>query len=115
MKLIIISFALIFTLPVGSLSQTDQILITGNYANVKLGSAAQQKELKALEEAAELARTQGLTVYAGHGLNLANVRDVVRIGPVEELNIGHSIVSRAVLTGLERAVKEMQAKIREAF
>ena len=49
----------------------------------------------------------------GHGLNYWNVRPVVRIAGVEELNIGHSIVSRAVLVGMERAVREMRAAMTE--
>ena len=50
----------------------------------------------------------------GHGLNYENVRAVAQIPGVEELNIGHSIVSRAVLVGMERAVREMKGAIREA-
>jgi pyridoxine 5-phosphate synthase len=51
----------------------------------------------------------------GHGLNYANVRAVALLTGVEELNIGHSIVSRAVLVGMERAVREMKEAIRQAF
>ena len=54
------------------------------------------------------------TVHAGHGLTYENVTPVAAIAPIEELNIGHSIVSRAVLVGMERAVREMRALIREA-
>ena len=54
----------------------------------------------------------GLVVNAGHGLNYRNVREVVALGGVEEFNIGHSIVSRAVLVGMERAVREMAALVR---
>jgi pyridoxine 5-phosphate synthase len=54
----------------------------------------------------------GLRVNSGHGLNYLNVRDVARIRGMEELNIGHSIISRAAFVGLERAVKEMIALIR---
>ena len=56
----------------------------------------------------------GLHVHLGHGLNYENVRQVVRLAGVEELNIGHSIVSRAVLVGMERAVREMKDAIRAA-
>ena len=55
-----------------------------------------------------------LHVHLGHGLNYENVRHVVRLAGVEELNIGHSIVSRAVLVGMERAVREMKDAIRAA-
>ena len=56
----------------------------------------------------------GLKVYAGHGLTTENVAAICRIGPIEELNIGHSIISRAVFTGLENAVREMARIIRRA-
>jgi pyridoxine 5-phosphate synthase len=51
----------------------------------------------------------------GHGLNYTNVQPIVRIGGVEELNIGHSIVSRAVLVGMERAVREMKEAMMAHF
>jgi pyridoxine 5-phosphate synthase len=73
---------------------------------------ARQQELRVLEEAARFAREQGLALHLGHGLTYANVSAVCRIGGVEELNIGHSIVSRAVLVGMERAVREMKEAIR---
>ena len=53
-------------------------------------------------------------MHMGHGLNYCNVQAVARIGGVEELNIGHSIVARAVLVGMERAVREMKEAIRSA-
>ena len=56
----------------------------------------------------------GLAVHAGHGLTVRNVGPVAAIPEVEELNIGHSIVSRAVFVGLERAVKEMRAAMNVA-
>jgi pyridoxine 5-phosphate synthase len=73
------------------------------------------RELNALREAAAFAREQGLHVHLGHGLNYVNVRPVARLGGVEELNIGHSIVARAVLVGMERAVREMKEAIRAAL
>lgn len=76
--------------------------------------AARQEELAQLREAAEMARQLGLHVHMGHGLNYENVREVARLPGVEELNIGHSIVSRAVLVGMERAVREMKQAIRDA-
>jgi pyridoxine 5-phosphate synthase len=72
------------------------------------------RELASLQDAASYAREQGLHVHMGHGLNYVNVQAVARIPGVEELNIGHSIVSRAVLVGMERAVREMKDAIRGA-
>jgi pyridoxine 5-phosphate synthase len=74
--------------------------------------AMRSKELDALRSATALAREAGLHVYMGHGLNYTNVQAVAAIPGVEELNIGHSIVSRAVLVGMERAVREMKSAIR---
>jgi pyridoxine 5-phosphate synthase len=72
------------------------------------------RELEALRVAAERARELGLHVHLGHGLTYMNVAPVVRLPGVEELNIGHSIVSRAVLVGMERAVREMKEAIAAA-
>ena len=66
-----------------------------------------KKELERLIKATELARQLGLIVNAGHGLNYENTKAVAGIQGMNELNIGHSIVSRAVFVGLERAVREM--------
>ncbi len=79
---------------------------TGEYSNAK-DAAARRKRLKELEEAFRYAATLGLVVNAGHGLNYTNVRDVARIKGLNELNIGHSIISRAVFVGLDWAVREM--------
>ena len=79
---------------------------TGRYAEAR--GAAVTRELEALAGAAAYAREQGLHVHMGHGLNYANVRAVAGLAGVEELNIGHSIVARAVLVGIERAVREMK-------
>jgi pyridoxine 5-phosphate synthase len=73
-----------------------------------------ERELQALEEATRFATDQGLHVHMGHGLTYTNVQPVCQIRGVEELNIGHSIVSRAVLVGMERAVREMKDAIRRA-
>ena len=70
--------------------------------------------LTRVRQAAQLARTLGLDVHAGHGLTYENVAHVAAIEEIEELNIGHSVVSRAVLVGMERAVREMREIIREA-
>ncbi len=65
------------------------------------------RELERLEEAAEVAAGLGLRVLAGHGLTYRNVGPVAAIPEIEELNIGHNIIARAVLVGMERAVREM--------
>jgi len=70
-----------------------------------------ERELEALRAAAAHARDRGLAVHAGHGLTYTNVQAVARIPGMRELNIGHSIVARAVLVGMERAVREMKEAI----
>jgi pyridoxine 5-phosphate synthase len=84
---------------------------TGTYANAT-GSEAPRKALLQLEEAAGQAKALGLAVAAGHGLTYTNVQPVVRIPEIEELNIGHTLVSRAVLAGMEQAVREMKRLMR---
>jgi pyridoxine 5-phosphate synthase len=69
-------------------------------------------ELDALKEATAFALGLGLHVHMGHGLNYLNVQPIVRIDGVEELNIGHSIVSRSVLIGMEQAVRDMKDAMR---
>jgi pyridoxine 5-phosphate synthase len=86
---------------------------TCRYAEARSASE-RQREWEALHVAADHARNAGLHVHLGHGLNYANVAAVCRLPGVEELNIGHSIVSRAVLVGMERAVREMKDAIRAA-
>lgn len=72
-----------------------------------------ERELAALQEAGTFAREHKLHLHLGHGLNYCNVKPLVkRITGLEELNIGHSIVSRAVLVGMERAVREMKEAMR---
>ena len=88
-------------------------LHTGEYANAP-DQATADRELTRLEDAATRAASVGLGVHAGHGLTYENVRPVAAIEPCEELNIGHSIVSRSVLVGMERAVLEMSDLVREA-
>lgn len=78
---------------------------TGRYANT-LGSI-QQDELKRIEQATIYANSLGLIVNAGHGLNYTNTQAVANIFNMNEFNIGHSIISRAVFTGLYNAVTEM--------
>ena len=69
-------------------------------------------EVHRLAEAASLACELELSVHAGHGLTYENVKYVAQIPEIEELNIGHSIISRAVFVGLERAVREMKELVR---
>ena len=86
-------------------------LHTGVYANAK-GEKAALEALTALNVGARTAANLDLFVAAGHGLTYRNVGPVVEIPKMEELNIGHSIISRAVLVGLERAVRDMKQCMR---
>ncbi len=81
-------------------------LHTGQYALAK--GPAQQDELVKLVEAGRRVCQLGMKLHAGHGLNYQNVVPVARIESMWELNIGHSIVARAVMVGMERAVREMK-------
>ena len=85
---------------------------TASYSEAR-GEKAVEAELVKLATATAHARQRGLHVHMGHGLNYWNVQAVCRIAGVEELNIGHSIVSRAVLVGMERAVREMRHAMQE--
>jgi pyridoxine 5-phosphate synthase len=87
---------------------------TASYSEAK-GETAIKAELEKLRSASAQAVGLGLHVHMGHGLNYWNVQPIVRIPGVEELNIGHSIVSRAVLVGLERAVREMKQVMQEHY
>jgi pyridoxine 5-phosphate synthase len=84
-------------------------LHTGQYALSR--GIDRQEQLVALTNAGKLVCDLGMHLHAGHGLNYHNVVPVARIPAMHELNIGHSIVSRAVLVGLERAVREMKQLI----
>jgi pyridoxine 5-phosphate synthase len=85
---------------------------TGYYANAK--GIAQKARLKEVISSIEAALKAGLMVNAGHGLNYQNVKSVACIPGLRGLYIGHSIISRAVLVGLEKAVRQMRALIQEA-
>jgi pyridoxine 5-phosphate synthase len=101
------------TLTASAMLGADAVeLHTGQYANAS-GSGA-RIQLERLEAAAERGRELGLAVHAGHGLTYENVTPVAAIDLVEELNIGHSVISRAVLVGMERAVAEMATILRRA-
>jgi pyridoxine 5-phosphate synthase len=85
-------------------------LHTGAYAHASAKfSAASQLEI--LHQAAKQVRAAGLTLHAGHGLTYRNVRPVAEIPDMSELNIGHSIISRAIMVGLEQAVRDMKRLI----
>ena len=83
---------------------------TGPYADA--GDDARQGQLQRIRDSADRAALLGLEVLAGHGLNYVNVQSIVAVSHIIELNIGHSIVARAVLVGLDRAVREMVALLR---
>lgn len=88
-------------------------LHTGTYADAP-GSHKQAEELHRLAEAAQRAARLGLEVHAGHGLHYHNVSPVAAIREVVELNIGHAIIARAIMTGLGPAVSDMKKLMREA-
>jgi pyridoxine 5-phosphate synthase len=85
-------------------------LHTGRYADAR-NEREQEKYFQELKEAVAYAKKKGLIVNAGHGLNYYNVGRVAKIKNIEELNIGYSIICRAALVGLDRAVREMKALI----
>ena len=81
---------------------------TGRYAD---GGQLREQEFRAIEDAVRFASKLQLEVGVGHGLDYENVRAVARLDAIQEFSIGHSIVSRAVLVGIERAVREMRERI----
>ena len=85
-------------------------LHTGQYAH----HLDDPRTLQALRDAAHEGRAQGLAVHAGHGLTVGNVGRVAEIPEIEELNIGHAIVARAIMIGMEAAVREMHDAMRLA-
>jgi pyridoxine 5-phosphate synthase len=87
-------------------------LHTGRYADATHPDEV-KRELAALIEASSLVRGLGMTLHAGHGLNYRNVGPIARIGGMAELNIGHSIISRAIFSGLGEAVRAMKIAMRE--
>jgi pyridoxine 5-phosphate synthase len=82
-------------------------LHTGQYALAAPG-AAREKELENIRKISALVRHAGLMLHAGHGLTYRNVRPIAAIEGMHELNIGHSIIARAIMVGLEEAVREMK-------
>ena len=84
---------------------------TGHYCDAKTPSQ-EDEELKRIFDAVAEASRRNLQIAAGHGLNYVNVRRIAEIKEIEELNIGHSIIARAVLVGLDQAVREMIEQIK---
>lgn len=89
-------------------------LHTGDYAETPVQSDARREALERLADAADYAENLGLTCFAGHGLNYRNVQPVAALSPVEELNIGHALVARSVMVGIEEATRRMKDLILEA-
>ena len=87
-------------------------LHTGDYANSYRSS---DEALERLRVAATHAKRIGLAVHAGHGLTYRNVKPVAAIPEIEELNIGHSVVSRSIMVGMNNAVREMRGLIDAAL
>jgi pyridoxine 5-phosphate synthase len=87
--------------------------VKSDYVEIHTGSYCEAEgqdkavELSKIEAAVKAGSELGLRVNAGHGLNYRNIRPLLALGGIEEYNIGHSIISRAVLIGLDRAVREM--------
>lgn len=88
-------------------------LHTGHFADAE-DLATSTREFTRIAEAARQAEQAGLTVNAGHGLNFQNVVYISRLRQIRELNIGHAIIARAIMTGLTEAVREMRRLMREA-
>jgi pyridoxine 5-phosphate synthase len=89
-------------------------LHTGNYANAR-GDKQCTEKLEELKEGVKIAQSSGLRVNAGHGLTYKNTGPIVEHLDVEELHIGHSIVSRAIFVGFKRAVREMKELIHNHY
>ena len=85
---------------------------TGTYCNA--AGAEREKERRTVASAVSLAYRLGLEVHAGHGLDYENVLPIANIHEIVELNIGHSIIARAVVVGIEQAVREMKALLKKA-
>ncbi len=88
-------------------------LHTGRYCNATTPQEYEQ-EYQRIHQGVEVGLKWGLKVNAGHGLNYFNVKPIASLPGIEELNIGHSIIARAIFTGLEQAVRDMKALILEA-
>jgi len=89
-------------------------LHTGRYSDAKT-EEEQDTEFRLIEQAAELAFESGLRVNAGHGLDYTNTSSIAAIPTIEELSIGHAVISRAVIVGLDQAVREMIALVKAPY
>jgi pyridoxine 5-phosphate synthase len=85
---------------------------TGSYCNA--AGLEREKERRAITKAATFAQDLGLEVHAGHGLDYDNVAPIAQIPEIVELNIGHSIIARAIIVGIEQAVREMKELLTRA-
>lgn len=86
---------------------------TGHYADAK-SVKEKQTELEKIVNGINIAKSTGLQINAGHGLNYNNVQDIAALQEIHELNIGHAIIARAIFTGMQNAVLEMKKLIVEA-
>ncbi|HET6655548.1 MAG TPA: pyridoxine 5'-phosphate synthase [Gammaproteobacteria bacterium] len=86
---------------------------TGRYADAATAAEC-GAEFERVRQAVEYARSRGLTVNAGHGLHYHNVQRIAALPAMNELNIGHAVIARAVISGLDAAVRDMKALLQEA-
>jgi len=87
-------------------------LHTGSFANAS--GPEREREFGRLKQAAELGASLGLTINAGHGINYVNISEIMQLPKLHELNIGHSIISRALFFGLDEAVREMKMRVQSS-
>ncbi|MGM0608519.1 MAG: pyridoxine 5'-phosphate synthase [Candidatus Muiribacteriota bacterium] len=85
---------------------------TGHYSQIFYDEKKRKEEVEKIKKFAQLLNRLGIRVSAGHGLNYNNVQDIAAIEYIEELNIGHAIISKSVFSGLENAVREMKDLIK---
>ncbi len=84
-------------------------LHTGSFANA--AGAVRALEIERLQTAADLGASLGLVINAGHGINYVNIAEIMQVSPLQELNIGHSIICRSLIYGIDEAVREMKARM----
>jgi pyridoxine 5-phosphate synthase len=93
---------------------TDMVEIhTGEYAEAR-SRQEQQAQLKRIQRAAKLAKSINLGVNAGHGLDYSNVTSIAAVKEIDELSIGHAIITRSLFVGLDRAVRDMLRLMRKS-
>ena len=95
------------------LGATQAELHTGDYCHARVGTSEASRELARLEKAARIVVDTGLRLAAGHGIDYVNVGPVAGLANLEEMSIGHAIIARAVMVGMERAVQDMRKAIDE--